>query len=405
LQKSVALTVGVCLLALLVTLRLTGNFLPVDLTLIYFITLIYLIIGKFLNKDKDQSNGVVSTILITFYFLFILNFLLSNLGTYTVDKFYIFSSLAVLPFFFGTVTLFKVRSFIRIFSLFFAVSISYMVLSSLAEGGVDMLLSVSGLGFTLTDTGNTNVVSAYLIFGINSIYFVIKNRTSRSSFVLYWYLIVLFLALLFLFLTGSKGAYYSLFVAFLWISLMQTKLKLRSFLLILIFTAFIGTSAEGLSFLVEFAPESWQNFIEKQLLGDVNSDSVNTRLLLIGLALDGYLESSSMFNILFGHGLGGFAGLIGDFEVRTYPHNILVEVLYEMGFFSLMVFVFMIFTVFKSGLKQGTYAANEFIWLYGMLVVFLVRSMTTDDLSGNVFIFIFIHLILSSGRDMIFKKV
>jgi hypothetical protein len=76
-----------------------------------------------------------------------------------------------------------------------------------------------------------------------------------------------------------------------------------------------------------------------------------------------------------------------------------------MGFFSLMVFVFMIFTVFKSGLKQGTYAANEFIWLYGMLVVFLVRSMTTDDLSGNVFVFIFIHLILSSGRDMIFKKV
>jgi hypothetical protein len=405
LQKSVALTVGVCLLVLLVTLRLTGNFLPVDLTLIYFITLIYLIIGKFLYKDIDQSNGVVSTILISFYFLFILSFLLSNLGTYSVDKFYIFSSLAVLPFFFGTVTLFKVRSFIRIFSLFFAVSISYMVLSSLATGGVDMLLSVSGLGFTLTDTGNTNVVSAYLIFGITSIYFVIKNRTSRSSFVLYWYLIVLFLALLFLFLTGSKGAYYSLFVAFLWISLMQTKLKLRSFLLILIFTAFIGTSAEGLSFLVEFAPESWQNFIEKQLLGDVNSDSVNTRLLLIGLALDGYLESSSMFNILFGHGLGGFAGLIGDFEVRTYPHNILVEVLYEMGFFSLMVFVFMIFTVFKSGLKQGTYAANEFIWLYGMLVVFLVRSMTTDDLSGNVFVFIFIHLILSSGRDMIFKKV
>ena len=76
-----------------------------------------------------------------------------------------------------------------------------------------------------------------------------------------------------------------------------------------------------------------------------------------------------------------------------------------MGLFSLMVFVFIIFKVFKRGLKQGTYAADEFVWLYVMLVIFLVRSMSSDDLSGNVFVFIFIHLISSSGRDMIFKKV
>jgi O-antigen ligase len=405
LQKSLSHTVGVCLLALLVTRRFTGDFLPVDLTLVYFITLFYLLIGKFLNKDKGQSNGVVLTILITFYFLFILSLLLSNLGTYSVDKFYIFSSLAVLPFFFGTVTRFKVESFIRIFTLFFAVSISYIVFSSLATGGVGLLLSVSGLGFTLTDSGNTNVVSAYLVMGITSIYFVLKNRTARASFIFYWYLIVLFLALLFLFLTGSKGAYFSLFAAFLWILLMQAKLKVSAFIIFLLFIAFIGTSTDGLSFLSEFAPESWHSFIENQLLGAANSDSVNSRLLLVGSALDGYLESSSMFNILFGHGLGGFAGLIGDFEVRTYPHNIFVEVLYEMGLFSLMVFVFIIFTVIKRGLKQGAYACDELVWLYVMLIFFLVRSMTTDDLSGNVFVFIFIHLISLSGRDMIFRKV
>lgn len=120
----------------------------------------------------------------------------------------------------------------------------------------------------------------------------------------------------------------------------------------------------------------------------VMSDYVNViseRGLLEGTGRESLFETGiDLFksNPLFGVGFGGYH-YYGQYS--AYPHNIIVELLAEVGIFGLIVVLFCVF-INKAGLSL-LYNRKYDIYLMYVVLAFLMRSMISLSLSGNIMLF------------------
>jgi O-antigen ligase len=76
---------------------------------------------------------------------------------------------------------------------------------------------------------------------------------------------------------------------------------------------------------------------------DIHSTSVAVRLSLMTFAIDKIFESAT--NFLVGLGIGSFGTTYSGIDERLYPHNIILEIWFELGvigviLFSLFIFLF-----------------------------------------------------------------
>jgi len=105
-----------------------------------------------------------------------------------------------------------------------------------------------------------------------------------------------------------------------------------------------------------------------------------------------------------GHGTGAFAIDRGGQDIRAYPHNILLESLYEQGLVGAVIVSLFLWLIFRRWRQ-----ASRFVYLYeldigtfqivhiaGLLFLFLVtQAMKSGDVNGNRFMFFCAGLVIA----------
>jgi O-antigen ligase len=117
-------------------------------------------------------------------------------------------------------------------------------------------------------------------------------------------------------------------------------------------------------------------FISDYLL---NKDIVET----VGGRSEGYEEAIRIFNEkpFLGNGIGGFAH---NGEYRSYPHNILLEIMAEGGIFMLTL-IFFTFYIAKKRSNYRMLDQTENGTLYLLLILgFAVKAFSSSDLIQNI---------------------
>lgn len=217
--------------------------------------------------------------------------------------------------------------------------------------------------------------------GFTAVYIIRKDHKQ-----LYLSILILLILIPTLFATGSRGPLVSLFLAALiYIAYLEKKnlsriAKLSVFVILTV-----------LIFIV-ILPES----ITKRFLDISNSDIVVTetgiervstvasRLHFWDMATSKWLGNKTHW--LTGFGAGSFSNLFVWRDFRWYPHNIFVEILYELGLVGLGLFAFLCITFISnlSTLRQRSPVLDTEIILLilGMLILFFA-SFFSGDLNSN----------------------
>jgi O-antigen ligase len=105
---------------------------------------------------------------------------------------------------------------------------------------------------------------------------------------------------------------------------------------------------------------------------------------------------------LLGHGIGAFPLLEGREDVRLYPHNLILEILVELGLVGLTLFGISVFSALKA---LGTLkTVRDDPWRLIVLMLFVntfMNSMATGDISDNRIVFGVLGLMTLSGKGSV----
>jgi O-antigen ligase len=109
----------------------------------------------------------------------------------------------------------------------------------------------------------------------------------------------------------------------------------------------------------------------KSLIGPGADVSSQGRISRMVFAFESIFSGPRIF--IFGNGIGSFGLLYGGVDEREYPHNLLLEVWFELGVIALVVFLF--FLVFPFYLRRPNLPKV-------LAICFLFHAMKSGDLGG-----------------------
>ena len=126
-------------------------------------------------------------------------------------------------------------------------------------------------------------------------------------------------------------------------------------------------------------------------LGSGVDESVASRMAMMRYAF--YQPFENMSNFLFGNGVGSFGLYYNGEDARGYPHNILLEIFFELGLLGLIIFFFlMIFTIKKFSLRNSIFSVLFFF-------VFL-NAMKSSNLTSLWIFFLFMSGMSINNKEI-----
>ncbi|MCX7748533.1 MAG: hypothetical protein N2645_16845 [Clostridia bacterium] len=127
----------------------------------------------------------------------------------------------------------------------------------------------------------------------------------------------------------------------------------------------------------------------------LQSNTIDQRIALYQMTFNAYLYKG---NLWFGNGIGTIGDSLGLGFVRWYPHNLFLELLYEIGitgvFTYLLQVVFMIVTFIR--MKNN--------WLFWAYILNFLFSLTSGDLVSNNLMYLFFALYILSNKNIVFSS-
>lgn len=116
------------------------------------------------------------------------------------------------------------------------------------------------------------------------------------------------------------------------------------------------------------------------------SGTIDARKNSIEIVFDEYISSN---NILFGNGLStsGYP-LVYNYDVTDYPHNIVIEMLYETGLIGVLIYFSPLIIPFLLFFKVKHKLDKKIPVLVSCLFMFLFYAQTSGNMVGNSFVFI-----------------
>lgn len=129
-----------------------------------------------------------------------------------------------------------------------------------------------------------------------------------------------------------------------------------------------------------------------------------TRILLLfepglgtsaGIRAEYYLAAYRLWlaKPFFGHGIGSWPILIGLPDVYSYPHNLLLEIMVELGLMGLILFGFILFWALK-GFIQSKYSKSisSSMVILMMFINAFIGAMFSGDINDNRIVFALLGL-------------
>ena len=344
----------------------------INFTLLISIIIFVIFLLKLINKkfiiylDGDIKISII--LLVIFYFYVILSLILSSSQYYSSIKFISFSS-AVFAFVFPLI--FNKFQLDRFFYFFFRISliITFLYLinflftkEKLIEGQYLIIGFLSGLNFLLY-------------------FFIYKNQTIN---LIYYFFILL--------LSAARGPFISLFFILFFYYIKKpikllTNIRLIFYLSIFLLSIFFYHETLLLIFQKTIGRFS-------QLSPDLlfESSSVVARIEHYYFLLKNILEKP-----IFGWGFGTYGLHFTGIDQRSSPHNIFLEIYFELGVLGLYLYLlFIIFCYYKT-FKSKKYL----LYILFYLLLCLQFSFSLADLRLN---YGFIAITLLISRDKYFRN-
>ncbi len=362
-----------------------GLNLPVDFTLITGALLLGVTAYKLIRKNNFSTNNISFFgigLLLLFYAWMIFSLFYTHSEQYSREKtFYFLLNIAafVVPFFFGQ---FNIRKFFFVFAagtIILAIGLLpfqyYYLLGDATKLGPEGAYSAIG-GLYLT-------LSEYLGLILILILTKRKNSIISSSYDLMLALMAFGLMVL----LGARGPLiFAIVIYFLYylssINFVRFTIKKRTLWImglgLLLLSIFLILIAR-----LEVAHKLFANTLFRftSLINDIingggQDESADTRINLIRDAIVGIVKSVDSF--VFGYGIGSFGIIIWGDDIRLYPHNMILEIWFELGFLGLMVFFFWILYIMTKNRGQS----NQYIsyWVIFYIFLNLMKSSSLVDI-------------------------
>lgn len=369
------------------------SWIPVDLTQLFFILSVCSGILVFLCEKKKFEKKAVAVVFSGIAFVF---YILMSL-TWTAGHIYAGQK----ALYFSTLTLWsliacafiiasdkkRMARFIHLL-LIFAVWIAMESTLEYIRSGNDVINAMNSnylaLGYSL---GMGLVISADYVF-----------LTGHSGLKRIFLLFISFYFMFLLLVLGGRGPLLSLFIALL-IPLLfirdrleanKQKLKKYTAFIAVLFTAVIAVS------VYLYLKGSLTATLYRLLLflEPGMGSSAGTRL--------GYYSASAelwRLNPVVGHGIGSWPILMGLPDTNAYPHNLVLEILVELGLAGLILFGLIVFFALKGLIKSNS-GKNVFFGavILMMFVNAFTGAMLSGDLNDNRIIFAFLGLMAFKGN-------
>lgn len=124
--------------------------------------------------------------------------------------------------------------------------------------------------------------------------------------------------------------------------------------------------------------------------------SASTRITL-------FMQAINIFNMhpLLGGGFGSFPVLCHLQDVIAYPHNIVLELLAELGIIGFGLMVLLVFFTLKFFYERNIKTDNNFLIIILMFVFALVNSLISGDIVDNGLLFTSLGFMFYTSRKSI----
>lgn len=374
--------------------------LPIDFTIItaslLLISLIFCYTTKPFRLAFDRRILLTFIFLLFFYIWMIVTLIYTLSDNYSVTKtlYFIPNILAfIFPILYKP---FDIRRFFKfiiiivpILTVFF---LSFYLSYRLTLVESDYYNSIKGLYLTCAT-----------LLGINILVLINSHRRLFPSTIIH--LGLLTISIILLILSGARGPLMFLILLIIWIASFKIlrifvdgkiKANLKNFvfagtgLFLIGILSFLFFSEEIL-FLAERTITRTSLFLSTNTSTGMGS-SVNVRIDQILLSLQ--LISDNFYDSIFGYGIGSFGILERGVDVRSYPHNIFLEIWVEMGIVGLILFSCFLFMVFTKHKGKLTY-----ISLFVLIFIILNCMKSNSIVDMRVYFCIFGMFVLGANKD------
>lgn len=371
--------------------------------LLFAIIIAYRELGSYLfNFDLTTAILVITFITFTNYlfspkiFKFSTNFILtcafillfmilSLLWTRSFDYGFRKLVLFTLPLF---ITIFISSETIKNIRYFQIIIVVIAILTSISLINQDSLEFSKYFRLVTEEGTNPIKLAKYLVFSIISFFFLFKNKLTPFWFYISLFSVCVFFGLV-IFLTGSKGPIFSLFLTILIIILLHSKNVIKNAFFVLVTVYLLYLFAIELTNIV---PSELQAFFDRRYnLETDEASSISLRLDMVIFTITDIFERGLFFNF-FGHGIGDFLFAYGK---ASYPHNIILEVFYEYGIVGTIFLGFILLFLYNR-IREYKQSSIIVKYLIVTTLFFFLTAQSTGDISGNyTFVAFFIILYLA----------
>lgn len=334
-------------------LGLLFQIVPPDITLILLVGILSYNIGHFskhINRIKIEK--ILKQIILLFFIIFFL-LLFSSLysesenGKYFKIVLYLIVAYSFfIPF---NKPEFNIKLFLRIF-LFFSLVIGLLYVYFFPKIYLHDYKSLEN-----------NIASLYLTVGYLCGLIVLLLLRFSKLFVSKLNILFIFIFIFILLVSGARGPLLFMAISMI-VFITVSKIKITrvhfiyAFVLLGILLSFnISIGADYLSML----DRSNQRF--SLLFAEDAGNSVNTRLNYISFSLDKI--SSEVSNFFFGMGVNSYGILSTGKDIFSHPHNIFLEIFFEIGLLGLIFFIALFCLFFYYIFKHERELLPVFIYL------------------------------------------
>ena len=381
--------------------------LPIDFTLLATLLLLTSLLFQFKRFQTSYSSNVILSMsfLLLLYIWMVMTLAYTPSIEYSKEKTQLFS-LNIIAFLLPILLRdFSFKVFFRIVvTISFLLSIHYVYLFNQFLIGIYSKETFEGL--------KSFYLNCALIVGLHSLVLIfIKEPVFKKKGIDYFFAVFGVFLLLFLGARGPLLAFfvflilYFLFKLFRLVPIPMFSIKkdifsFRSVMVVngVVFLLITLTSRFYSSFLLLLERTIYRTNL---ILGigkqeaDMGS-SVNVRVEQVNLSIDYIFENSS--NFLFGSGIGGFGIIESGTDSRAYPHNVFLELWFELGIVGLLLFILFLFFALRG--KGGLSYFGIILLAY--ILFNISKSNSIVDL--RVFFVIFAFYARKSNSELIKLK-
>jgi len=368
---------------ILAALPLTYTFQVKNIRFIFFGAIIVLFFMLILGGIKIKA-GKIFLISSIFFLIAIISFPLSGAPIYGLSKL----SLSLGYFYMLPLVLINVIKFEKQEKLFiFGLCFSGLLLISITYfyyGGAYELIRTAKRFSRLKLGEGANPIMTARYFGVGIISFLFVISTCKSFALKIIFFIFSIISFLYVIATGSKGPVVALILALLIFVYFASKNRKTW-----IFFTILGLVIAGLVLMAVIPHE----FIMQRVINKVGSLSGRLPVFLNALS---YLGKSDLVELAIGHGFGDFGYYFTGKDVRVYPHNIFLELFFEVGLIGLIVFVWWLIypvTNYLKSKKNKLDRTGGFI--LAVYVFSVINAQFSGDLPANYFIPVFASLLIA----------